>query len=493
MHDITRLALDDFSLDGRRLRFLSAYSGKEALEMLESHPDTAIILLDVVMEKEHSGLEMVRVIREEMKNSHVRIILRTGHPGQAPEREVIGKYDINDYKEKTELTAQKLFTSVMAALRSYRDIQIIDRNRRGLEQIIDASADLFKQQSLGKFATGALTLLTSLLHLDDSSLYVRTTGLAASCKEGSYRVIAASGRYSDCLDEGSIPEEIVRDLRQACRDRKSFFSPDRYVGYFQSNNGFENILYLKPHRPLTHVDKNLISIFSTNVATALDNIHLNREIVETQKEVVTTLGAVIDSRSKETANHVLRVGEYARSLGLFMGLPESQLEVLSLAAPMHDAGKIGIPDAVLLKPGRLSTDEFEIMKTHTLIGYDILKGSGREIMRAAADIALTHHERWNGGGYPRGLRAEEIPLYGRITGIADVFDALNRNRVYKKAWPRQKLLDFFHRERGGLFDPDLVDLFLDHTDELFAIYKAYPDRDIYRGNEDAEPFREVTP
>jgi len=151
IHTVTRMVLGSYSFDGMGLEFLSAYTGRETRELIKQNPDTAVILLDVVMEKENSGLETVRWIREELKNNFVRIILRTGQPGQAPEKQVIRDYDINDYKEKTELTDQKLFTTITSSIRSFRDIKTIDRNKRGLEQIIISSAGMFEENNLKTF------------------------------------------------------------------------------------------------------------------------------------------------------------------------------------------------------------------------------------------------------------------------------------------------------------------------------------------------------
>jgi CheY-like chemotaxis protein len=157
VHHLTRMVLSDFEFDGKTLDFISAYSETEAFRVIHENPDVAIILLDVVMDKDDSGLKIVKYIREQLKYHSVRIILRTGQPGQAPEKMVITNYDINDYKEKTELTTQKLFTTMMAALRSYRDIIVIENNKIGLEKIINSSADLFELKSMKKFASGVLT------------------------------------------------------------------------------------------------------------------------------------------------------------------------------------------------------------------------------------------------------------------------------------------------------------------------------------------------
>jgi HD-GYP domain-containing protein (c-di-GMP phosphodiesterase class II) len=196
---------------------------------------------------------------------------------------------------------------------------------------------------------------------------------------------------------------------------------------------------------------------------------LNREMIETQRELLSTLGEVIESRSQETANHVRRVAAYSALLGEKYGLGPEEILILEAAAPMHDIGKIGIPDAILNKPGTLSEAEYESIKHHTVIGQRILHTSDRRLMAAARTIALQHHERWDGTGYPCGLKGEEISLPARICALADVYDALSLGRVYKPAWPREKVLDFIRRERGGMFDPRIVDLFFENLDAIEAI------------------------
>jgi len=162
------------------------------------------------------------------------------------------------------------------------------------------------------------------------------------------------------------------------------------------------------------------------------------------------------------------VAEYSFILARLYGLSLEESLRLKNASPMHDIGKLGIPDAILNKPGKLTDEEFEIMKTHTKIGYEMLKHSKRPILKTAAIVAHEHHERWDGKGYPRGLRGEEIHIYGRITAVADVFDALGSDRVYKKAWPLEKIINLFKEERGRQFDPVLVDLFLDNLEHFLA-------------------------
>jgi HD-GYP domain-containing protein (c-di-GMP phosphodiesterase class II) len=200
-----------------------------------------------------------------------------------------------------------------------------------------------------------------------------------------------------------------------------------------------------------------------------------KEILDTQREVITTLGEVVESRSHETANHTRRVGAMAQELGLLAGLDEETAELLLYAAPMHDVGKIGIPDGILNKPGELTSDEYQLMQTHAIIGYNILKGSKRAILKAAAVIARDHHEYWDGNGYPFGKSGEDIHLFGRITALVDVFDALAHDRIYRKAMPQEKYLQIIREGRGTHFDPRLVDLFMANLDRFLAIGERHAD------------------
>jgi response regulator RpfG family c-di-GMP phosphodiesterase len=181
------------------------------------------------------------------------------------------------------------------------------------------------------------------------------------------------------------------------------------------------------------------------------------------------MGAIVESRSKETGNHVKRVAAYSKVLALCYGLDEREAELLKEASPMHDIGKIAIPDAVLNKPGRFDAEERLIMDSHAELGYDMLKSSSRALLKAAATTAYEHHEKWNGTGYPRGLKGEEIHIYGRITALADVFDALGSARVYKPAWDDERIFKMFKEERGEHFDPQLVDIFFDNLEEFLKI------------------------
>jgi hypothetical protein len=214
---------------------------------------------------------------------------------------------------------------------------------------------------------------------------------------------------------------------------------------------------------------------ATYTGKILDAAMLQEEIEATQREIIFTLAETGEMRSKETGYHVKRVAEYSYLFATKYGLGEPEIQLVKLAAPMHDIGKIAIPDAILLKPGKLVEDEWTVMKTHTTLGYEMLKHSERRLLKSAAIIAHEHHEKWDGTGYPRGLKGADIHIYGRITALADVFDALGCPRVYKPAWELERIVSLFKAERSHQFDPDLVDVFLANVDAFVRIKEEYKD------------------
>ena len=206
-----------------------------------------------------------------------------------------------------------------------------------------------------------------------------------------------------------------------------------------------------------------------------DMILLNEEIKETQHELIYRMGEAVESRSKENSHHVQRVAHYSQLLGQLAGLNEEECEIVFAASTMHDIGKISTPDSVLLKAEKLTDEEWKLMKAHAEVGYKILKGSERPLLKVAATVAYEHHEHYDGNGYPRGIKGEEISIYGRIVAIADVFDALATDRVYKKAWPLDEIVTYLKAESGKQFDPELIELFVNYLDQFIEIKNRFKD------------------
>ncbi|HUW70063.1 MAG TPA: HD domain-containing phosphohydrolase [bacterium] len=226
---------------------------------------------------------------------------------------------------------------------------------------------------------------------------------------------------------------------------------------------------------LAHRNERLRDEIHRRIQAEKELLAINRELGSTQKEIMITLSEVVEFRSKETALHVARVGEYARILSLAAGRSTEEATLIADAAPMHDIGKIAIPDEILNKPSGLSQDEIGLIRGHTTVGYQLLHKSDRALIKMAATIALEHHEYWDGGGYPEGKRGQDISFAGRVVCLCDVYDALAAARPYKAPWELTRILDYIRTQRGSMFDPELVDAFFTRLHDFIAISETLKD------------------
>ena len=494
IHKITMMVLSKLNLDGKHLEFISAFSAAEAKSIMEESSDIAVILLDVVMEEEDSGLKLVKYIRDVLKNVKVRIILRTGQPGYAPQKEVIMNYDINDYKEKNLLTSSQLYITVITALRSYRDLDELDIRQEKLVKALNATSRVVSSDDIDRMASQFLVESQEFARFTNAFALITTALKKETLKYNDLienSNIYGVGQYAE-IDEGKI-EEIYLQGIEVClhysqQTKKSFSSSNELLVTINRKDGYQNMMYLYFEEDLSTNDRHLVEMYSRNVLTAIQNtlfnqkilekqIELNNkniEIIETQQEMVMKLGEVVEYKSKETANHTHRVAEMAVIIGEEMGLPEEETSLLRFSAPMHDVGKIGIEDRLLNKPGKLSKEEYALVKSHSIIGYELFKNSKRRLLNTCAIVALHHHEKWDGTGYPKGLSGENIHLFGRIVALVDVFDALTHNRVYKPAWSVEDARAYIIEERGKHFDPEIVDAFLNSLSRIINILNEFP-------------------
>jgi signal transduction histidine kinase/CheY-like chemotaxis protein len=286
VHEGTRFALSDYVLNGQTLEILSAYSGAEGEKLMRENPDIAAVLLDVIMETDAAGLQLVEFIRNELKNETVRIILRTGQPGQAPERRIIVDYDINDYKAKTELTADKLFTSLTAALRSYQQLERMVQTRRGLEIIIDAASTLYDFKSMQRLAEGVLTQIASLLNVDCAGILVLRDSKDI---QDEFSVLAGSGCYRRHIAAHGSTQPLDPDVRQlvktAFERRKHEFLENRSVLYVQTGSGREVVVLLEAAKDLSDTDRALVEIFSSRLSVAFDNVILYEQLQQANTQL----------------------------------------------------------------------------------------------------------------------------------------------------------------------------------------------------------------
>jgi len=264
-------------------------------------------------------------------------------------------------------------------------------------------------------------------------------------------------------------------------DKKTgYHSKSMMVVPFRNNDGiiigaYQAVNKMTSSQVFSNKDLNNLHLAASYAGKSLESVQLLNEIEETQREIIFTMGMIGESRSKETGNHVKRVAEYSYLIAKGLGMSQDECDLIKMASPMHDIGKVAIPDAVLKKPGKLTDEEFTIMKSHTDIGFSLLKNSTRIILKSASILAYQHHEKWNGKGYPQGLKGDEIHIYGQITAIADVFDALGSERVYKPAWELDRILNLFREERGQHFNPKIVNTFMDQLPKIIHIRDNYSD------------------
>ncbi|WP_409522770.1 bifunctional diguanylate cyclase/phosphodiesterase [Nitrincola sp. MINF-07-Sa-05] len=277
VHEATRYALKDYLILDRPVRFFSAYSADEARKMLQSQPQFACILLDVVMESDDAGLNLVSYIRETLEESSTRIILRTGQPGYAPELEVISKYDINDYKCKSELTRSRLITTLTAAIRSYHQIKTIETNRQGLNLIIQSASGLFLERAVHTFARGVLMQLCSMLNIDENGFLC----CHEDAQDNQVKVLAGLGRYADLVGstvEALNDEKLLKEISHALASRENIIDVDHVIFYMSSPHGDELVVRIETLRPLSDMDIKLVELFSVNISVGFDNARMFERI-----------------------------------------------------------------------------------------------------------------------------------------------------------------------------------------------------------------------
>ena len=459
---LTSLNLRGFEFSGRPLQIIEAASAKEAREMLQTHPDIAVALIDVVMETDEAGLTLVAHIRNELRNLMIRLVIRTGQPGLAPERYVIDNFDIDDYKDKTELTVQKLYTTVRSALKSYRDLQTIELNRVGLHRILDITPELYNlhRDKLEEYFQGLLMQIIGVCNLGYSGMISTIDGLVATLEGKEIHVRAGAGDLADDETCSKRRNEIIELCSGAVLSEKF---PDQLrqraiVVPLRVKDELFGFIYLESGGELSEADRELIQIMANQCAAALDNFRMHHSLEESYEQAIDMLAEVAEFKDSATGAHIKRIEEYTRRLSLELGCGAEDAAAYAQASRLHDVGKVGIPDNILRKPGRLTVEEFEVIKRHTRIGDTILRRNPS--LALARSVACTHHERWDGNGYPDKLSGTNIPFVSRIVAVVDVFDALVSTRPYKSPWLPEKAIEELQNESGTHFDPAIVTAFL---------------------------------
>jgi len=423
---------------------ISGYTKEELIgspHKIVRHPDMPSSVFQEMWQTIQQKKTWKGVIKNLNKNGSSYYVQSTIKPIVDYDGEIIEYIGI-----RTDITELETYKEILE-----EDLKISNNNINYLLQYEDAMNDY-----IAILKTNAANTIT---YVNDNfcrlSQYERNELLGKNCNELRSKKHMRSG---EC-------KKIATMLQM--RDRVDFLFENR------DKNGKKYYVDTKIYPIINEKDE--VHEYLHIMYDVTELIELHKELEKTQKEIIYKLGEVGESRSQETGNHVKRVAEYSRLLALLAGLGEKNADLLYAASPMHDIGKVAIADAILKKPGRLTSEEFEIMKRHAEIGYTILKSSKRPILRAAAIVANRHHEKWDGSGYPSGLSGKHIHIFGRITAIADVFDALGSDRVYKKAWEIERIVELFKEQRGKHFDPELVDLFLSNLDKFLVIRERFKD------------------
>ncbi|MCO4321776.1 response regulator [Aliidiomarina quisquiliarum] len=460
VHAVTKLALSDFQFLGRGLEFHSAYSGVEACELVKAHPDAAIVLLDVVMETDDAGLNVARYIRDDLGNRYTRIILRTGQPGQAPERTVIVNYDINDYKSKTELTAQKLFTAVMASLRSYRDIISIVHSRNGLEKIISSMNDLFALQSMDHFIAGVVQQLSWLIGGARQTLYAAAN---ETNKDGDLKIRAAYGEDADQLVgqpiKAALPKEALVELSGVVKTHSIYYADDFVLAYCPSQ--------CRPHgallcltglsRPLTDKERELLQVFADNVQLALDNVICLQDTDHLFAQLVTRLMALEKEHyalyPKQRTSFVKLVDKVTELLAL----PLEQRQRAGTAAGLYERTESLITVIEAQPVSRVSPCQQRLVRA--IRPLQMAKNKEAQIAVRALEERL---ERYDGMGLPVGKQGEEIAIETSVFNICRTFYELVQQDI-----PLEDVLSRLDAERGKHYAPELSDAIKANSQALY--------------------------
>lgn len=425
-----------------------AFNGRDALKRVHEN-EVSLILLDIMM-PEIDGFEVASALKLDEKYKNIPIIFITAFT------------DSESIKKGFEIGGEDYIT------KPFSSPELIARVNTHIE-LHKARAMLQRQLNEN------ISLLEQYKNAVDESDIVSKTDTKGVITYVNKKFIEISG-YTEAELIGK-PHNIVRHPETPSEGFAKMWKHIQQKKIWKSE-----IKNLKKDGTYWVAESTIVPILDTNGEiveymsvrhdiTAIHDLYI--EIENTQKEVIQTLGAIGETRSKETGNHVKRVAGYSYLLAKLYGLDELECEMLRDASPMHDIGKIGIPDDILNKPGKLTADEFEIIKTHARLGYDMLCRSERKIFKTASTISHEHHEKYDGSGYPRGLKGEDIHIYGRITAIADVFDALGSDRCYKKGWELDDILKFLQDESGKHFDPKLINMFLSNIEQFLDIRRIF--------------------
>lgn len=479
VHSATQMALRGLSFRGRPLQIIDAYSGAETLSQLHENPDTAIIFLDVVMETDDAGLRAVQRIRES-GFKQVRIIIRTGFPGQAPERQVIVDYDIHDYKEKTGVSVQKLATSVISALRAYADLVALENHRRGLMSVLE-SVSWFDFNTVQRYISGMLAEFSDIANIGTGPTLILSRPRHATSETPT--LLAAQGDWpgtDEALQLAELPTPTAALITQAF-DEKRTQAGRAGKSVYLCRHGIELVVFAEGPEALAQVDEVLLEVFLATVCQAISNQLVFAEMQGDRDAVLRGLALRAERWNPQAATELERLAWWAhaiaRRLHATLMFPDEIDEVfirdIGIAAQLHDLGNESIAPALLSQSTCYSADERKQMQAHVVAGVGALTGvlgprREHSALGLAYEIIAGHHEHFDGSGYPAGVRGEEIPLAARLLAVADTYTAMTSPRPHRAAHAASEALATIKSGEGSLFDPRVVQAFVEIVERGLA-------------------------
>ncbi|MEA1955355.1 MAG: response regulator [Campylobacterota bacterium] len=421
---------------------LASLDGEGGLEIVEEER-VDLILLDIVMPG-IDGFEVCKRLKDNPNTKDIPIIFITAN---ADEDSIERAYDAGgiDYITKP-FKVREVLSRINTHLSLAQQKLYLEENLKSNINLLNQYKDVVDKSSI----VSKTNLKGQITYVNDG--FCEISGYSREeLLEKNYNIV----KYDDIWTKIQNKETWQGEVENIKKNGECYIVKNIVMPILDSNGKIEE--YISVQHDIT------------------DIYELKQEIEDTQKEVIFTMGSIGETRSKETGNHVKRVAEYSKILAKKAGLSDKDVTLLTDASPMHDIGKVAINDNILHKPAKLTEDEFAIMRTHAELGHKMLAHSDRPLLKTAAKIALQHHERWDGKGYPKHLKGEDISIEGRITAIADVFDALGSSRVYKEAWDDDKIFEYFKEQRAKQFDPNLIDIFFENLDEFLEIREQFKD------------------
>lgn len=450
VHQVTRSVLENVEIDSRTVELISAYSGKEALEMLHLHDDIAVIFLDVVMETDNAGLQICKDIREKLNNEMVQIILRTGQPGANPEHETVLKYKINDYKDKTELSAQKLFTCLVSALRSYQDLVKVKQNKIGLDKIIIATQQLSKAPSIPLFMDGVLSQLITVIDYCERSFVFEVATHTPDNASQQVRLMSSFG-----WENNEHTSEYIEHLQQRVVINRKQYQPllqeKEYACDFYFGKDLQYVLYLEAGRNINNLDLELLQILSTNIQSALENLYRYQQTFKAQNQTILQLTQLIASQDQLQSERIASIALISYQLALDCGLNEQNAEKIRGALTLFHGD---------FRPDLLS-------QTSSMDKPQSNDGCPLEQLALLVVLAQKVDECYDGRG-AKGLAGDEIEIEVRIVALARVFyGAISQFKQSNNVLERTETL--LMAQAGKQVDPNMVSRLLQESDKYLAI------------------------